>query len=255
MTNNNKFAQAAKAYLSNRVAGSKVQCLSEDIRPTSVEDALAVQAETIAQCDDTVGGWKGLVPLVEGKIIAAPIFSKTVQRGPICKMLADNGKARLEPEIAFILGKDLPAQQEDYTNAQIDDAIESAHMALELIQERFHDDSGIQFPERLADCLLNQGVYVGPKIDTKLAYAAGKVNVNITQPGNTQKFAGKHPNPLPQNPVYWLVNFMSKRGTDFKAGQVIITGSYAGIVNVELNQPTEIEYEGLGKYTVEFNEL
>ena len=57
------------------------------------------------------------------------------------------------------------------------------------------------------------------------------------------------------NPLYWLINFMSKRGTDFKAGQAIITGSYAGIVEVEFDKQTEIEYVGLGKYNVEFKTL
>ena len=98
-------------------------------------------------------------------------------------------------------------------------------------------------------------MYIGPKIDTELAYAAGQMTINFSQQGNEQTFAGKHPNPLPQNAVYWLINYMSKRGTSFKAGQAIITGSYAGIVDVDFNKSTEVEYVGIGKYTVEFNAL
>ena len=255
MENNNKFSQAASQLLNLRVTGTKAPRLDAQIRSYSTEDALAVQAEMIEQQTDVVGGWKGLVPLEADKIIAAPIFAKTINSGPICYLLADNSKARVEPEIAFVLNKDLPAQQEDYSEAQIDEAIEGCYMALELMQDRFAQDSGVEFNERLADCLLNQGMFIGPKIDTALAYGAGEMTINFSQPDNKQTFTGKHPNPLPQNPVYWLINFMSKRGTDFKAGQAIITGSYAGIVDVEFDQPTEIEYVGLGKYTVEFKAL
>jgi 2-keto-4-pentenoate hydratase len=45
---------------------------------------------------------------------------------------------------------------------------------------------------------------------------------------------------------------MTKRGVSFSAGQAFITGSFAGIVEVEMNQSTEIEYQGLGKYQVTF---
>jgi 2-keto-4-pentenoate hydratase len=255
MTNSNKFSQAATQLLNLRVAGTKAQRLETDIRPITTDDALSVQAEMVVQHPDSIGGWKGLVPLAADKIIAAPIFSKTIQRGPVCELLPDNGMARVEPEIAFILSKDLPAQQEDYTEAQIDDAIEGCYMALELMQDRFDKDCGVEFNERLADCLLNQGMYIGPKIDRELAYAAGTMDIKFSQPENVQTFEGKHPNPLPQNPVYWLINYMGKRGVSFKAGQPIITGSYAGIVNVEFDKQTEIEYAGIGKYTVEFKAL
>lgn len=255
MTNSSKFSQVATELLNMRVTGTKKQRLDPKTRPNSVDDALAIHAEMIAQRSDLVTGWKALDPLEEDKIIVAPIFDETIQRGPICKLLADNGKARVEPEIAFILAKDLPAQQADYTEAEIDEAIEGCYMALELMQDRFADDSDVDFIERLADCLFNQGMYIGPKIDTELAYAAGQMTINFSQQGNEQTFAGKHPNPLPQNAVYWLINYLSKRGTSFKAGQAIITGSYAGIVDVDFNKSTEVEYVGIGKYTVEFNAL
>ena len=255
MTNNSKFSQAATQLLNARVAGTKADRLDAEIRPDSLDEALLVQAEMITQRRDPVGGWKALLPPAEDQLVVAPIFAQTINRGPVCKLFSDNKMARIEPEIAFVLGKDLPAQQQDHSQAEIDDALEGCYMALELMQDRFAENSGVKFYEKLADCLVNQGLFIGPKIDKALAYAAGEITINVSQGDNKQTFAGKHPNPLPQNPLYWLINFMSKRGTAFKAGQAIITGSYAGIVEVEFDKKTEIEYAGLGKYTVEFKEL
>lgn len=250
-----KFAQAATELLNRRTAGTKTGRLAENIRPNSSEEALQIQQQMIAQRSDQVGGWKCLHPLGKDQFIVAPIFADTIQRGEQCHLFADAGLAQVEPEITFVLGKDLPAQQEDYSETQIDEAIASCHMALELMQGRFADDCDVSFYEKLADGLVNQGLFIGPEIDKLQAYAASKIDITFTQNEQSQKFAGQHPNTLAQTPLYWLINFMSKRGTDFKAGQAIITGSYAGIVKVEFDQVTQIEYKNLGKYCVEFKAI
>ena len=254
------FSNAAQQYLSRRVVGTKAHGLLEADRPNSIDDALAVHQEMINQRNDSVGGWKCLLPLDEERIIAAPIFSDTIQSGEQCHLLIDNNKARIEPEIVFMLNKDLPARSEDYSEQEIDDAIGGCYMALELMQSRFSEDAEVEFSERLADCLLNQGLFIGPEIDRALAFAASEINITVSQKELTgddsvQNFEGKHPNPLPQQPVYWLINFMSKRGTSFKKGEALTTGSYKGIVEVDFDKQTEIVYEGIGKYSVEFKML
>ena len=76
MTNNSKFSQAATQLLNRRVAGTKAECLDAEIRPDSIDDALAVQAEMIMQRRDPVGGWKTLLPPAEDQLVVAPIFHK-----------------------------------------------------------------------------------------------------------------------------------------------------------------------------------
>ncbi|OBT09398.1 hydratase [Vibrio sp. UCD-FRSSP16_10] len=249
----NFYSAAASELLSRRVAGTKAPRLAEDIRPTTLEEALQVQAAMIELKKNEVGGWKCLNPLAEDKYIVAPIFTDSVERGETCQFFADNGVARIEPEIGFTLGKDLPANPEGYTEAQINEAIGSCHMALELMQARFAVDSDAEFYEKLADCMVNQGLYVGPEIDREKAFDAAKVNVTVTQGDNVQTFDGVHPNQSAQSPIYWLINFMTRRGVEFKAGETIITGSYCGIVEVEFDKPTTINYEGIGEYQVVFN--
>ena len=48
---------------------------------------------------------------------------------------------------------------------------------------------------------------------------------------------------------------MTKRGTTFKKGEAFTTGSYAGIVELDFNKNTDIEYIGLGHYTIVLNEI
>jgi len=209
---------------------------------------------------DKVAGWKCLLPLAEDKIIIAPIFSDTFQQGDQCALIKDNGKARIEPEIVFVLNKDLPARTDDYSEAEINEAIGSCHMALELMQSRFAEDATAVFDERLADCLLNQGLYIGPEIDREAAFTASTIQLSVKQTDvngdvNEQNLDGVHPNHLPQLPVYWAINLMSKRGTTFKKGEAFTTGSYKGIVEVDFDKKTDISYAGIGSYTVVFKEL
>ncbi|PKG38798.1 hydratase [Psychromonas sp. Urea-02u-13] len=251
---NNTDQIAAEQLLNNRIKTPKKLRLATELRPQNSEQALQIQSETIKLRSDEVAGWKCSLPLNEDQLIVAPLFSDTVQSGQQCSLFSENGKARVEPEIAFILGADLPASTNGYSEAEIDAAVDRCHMALELMQDRFSGQSDVSFYEKLADCLVNQGLFIGPEIDKASAYLANEFTITFNQEKNKQRFAGKHPNQLPQKPLHWLINYMSQRGVSFTAGQAIITGSYAGVVEVDFNCLTEIEYEGLGKYQVTFIE-
>ena len=247
------YKQAATELLNRRVAGTKAQRLSEQLRPINMEDALQIQSSMIDQHNAKVGGWKCSLPLADDQLVVAPIFSDTIQHGNSCELFADNNVARIEPEIAFVLAKDLPANPEGYSEDQINDAIGSCHMALELMQERFADDSGVEFYEKLADCLVNQGLFIGPEIDREKAFNTANIDITVTQDDKIQTFAGKHPNAAAHSPVYWLINYMTRRGVEFHAGEAIITGSFCGIVEVEFDTPTTVNYDDLGEYQVSFS--
>jgi 2-keto-4-pentenoate hydratase len=96
------------------------------------------------------------------KVVLAPIYANTVfQEADTCTVWSDQQCARIEPELAFILGRDLPARAESYTVAEIDAAIQETRLALELIGTRYSDPDAATFAEHLADGLFNQGLYLG----------------------------------------------------------------------------------------------
>ena len=185
------FTAAAQQLLARRVAGTKAYGLADTIKPNTLEDALAVHQAMIKLRPDHVAGWKCLLPVSEDKVIVAPIFSNTVQKGDQCWLMKDKGKARVEPEIAFVLNKDLPARDTDYSEAEINEAIGSCHMALELMQNRFADDAKVEFPELLADCLVNQGLFIGPEIDKTLAFAASHIDLSFKQTEASGEVSGE----------------------------------------------------------------
>ncbi|WP_394494966.1 2-keto-4-pentenoate hydratase [Shewanella sp. ENK2] len=219
--------------------------------PKTLDDAFAIQQIMMAQTSSEHIGWKCLIPQQNGNVIVAPLLSQLAAEQQDCSIKSIKGYALIEPEIAFVLANDLSAGQ-TYSNDEIDDAVGETRLALELIEPRFSKDYDANHFERLADGLSNQGLYLGPVIDKPIAYKAAKIDINISQEKTEQVFAGVHPCELPQNPLYWLVNHLTARGISLRAGQVIITGSYCGVVKVAMNSPVNINYQGIGQFSVNF---
>jgi len=248
---------AAQELLARRKSNQKGDQLAANIRPQNLDDALAIQFATVEATGKEIAGWKCLVPLNPEQMVVAPVLAGTVQSGATVNVeTTEPGKTLIEPEIGFVLGKDLPARDTAYTEQEIDEAIASCHMALELMQRRYLPNDDLTFFDKLADCLLNEGIFVGPEITKEQAYQAAKINITFdtkAQDGSIEStnYDGKHPNLSAHKPVYWLINFMRERGVSFKKGQAIITGSYAGAIEVPADT-MDITYEGLGKYQVTF---
>lgn len=253
-----KAQEAAAILVERRQTGTQGDRLPNSCRPTTVEESLAIQAAVTEHwcelMDDSIGGWKCLLP-PEGKVIIGPIYTRTIDSAAPVALWpkpSDSKIARIEPELAFFFGKDLPAREQPYTAAEVDAAISRTHLALELINSRYTDPSQSTFPEMLADGLVNQGLFIGPQVDDELARNASEFTLNVTQNGEISCHHAKHPNTNPRAPLYWLAEFLRSQGEEIVAGQAVITGSFAGVLEVPLNTEISLEYIGLGKMDVSF---
>ncbi len=253
-----KAQEAAAILVKRRQTGTQGDRLPESCRPTTLEESLAIQAAVTEQwCeqeDDSIGGWKCLLP-PEGKLIVGPIYTRTIDSvAPVSlwPKPSDNKIARIEPELAFFFAQDLPPREQPYTAAEVDAAISRTHLALELINSRYSDPSQCTFPEMLADGLVNQGLFIGPQVDSDLARNASEFGINLRQNGELSIHHAKHPNTHPRAPLYWLAEFLRSQGQGIVAGQAVITGSFAGVLEVPMDTDITLDYVGLGKMEVRF---
>jgi len=256
MTSSFPAAEAAAILVERRIAGTQSDRLPEACRPRTLTQALAIQAavseQWCEQMDDSIGGWKCLLP-PEDKLVVGPIYTRTIDSVAPISLWPKGDRARIEPELAFFFGQDLPARAEPYTPADVDAAIARTHMALELINSRYSDPASCEFPEMLADGLVNQGLFIGPQVDSASARGASSFTVTMTcTNGEVIERQGQHPNTHPRAPLYWLAEFLRSRGEGILAGQAVITGSYAGVIEVPLNTDITIDYAGLGSMQVSF---
>lgn len=255
--------QAAHLLVERRISGSQGERLPDNLRPATIEAALAIQSSVslqwCEQMDDSIGAWKCSLPSAD-KIIVAPIYTRTIDSIPPVSLwpkldtTLNTLRARIEPELAFYLGVDLPARSEPYSTKEIDCAIVRTHLALELINSRYSNSSECHFLEMLADGLVNQGLFIGPEIDGELGRTASELTLTVDcANGEKSEHQGRHPNSEPRAPLYWLVEFLRSQGQDLLAGQVVITGSFAGVIEVPLNTQITINYAGLGQMQASFN--
>ncbi len=248
--------QAAQILVERRIAGAQGDRLPEACRPANLDHGLAIQAAVTERwcelMDDSIGGWKCSLPTTD-KIVVGPIYTRTIDSVPPVAVWANKGNARIEPELAFFFGVDLPPRAMAYTSAEVDAAIARTHMALELINSRYADPKTCSFPEMLADGLVNQGLFIGPQVDAELARSASEFIITVSSDnGERTEHQGRHPNIHPRAPLYWLVEFLRQQGTGIVSGQAVITGSFAGVIEVPLNTNIQIGYAGLGEMQVSF---
>ncbi len=246
------LTHAAHLLLARRAQGLTGALLPATCRPVTLEDAFAIQAAVSALGGQRTVGWKCGMPEADRRV-AAPIYADGLQQGSTCPIWARDDRAMIEPELAFILRHDLPPRAAPYTQADVDAAIGTTHLALELIGSRYDDPDSAAFTDHLADGLLNQGLFIGPEVDGALAQAAAQFTLQIH--GTTEAtitLKGRHPNLSPRAPLYWLAEFLRSTGQGLQAGQAIITGSYAGCIALPLAQELTLRYGDLGTLSTSF---
>jgi 2-keto-4-pentenoate hydratase len=255
--------ETAALLLANRRGNGLIgPRLTNTARPTDFDSAFALQQQMAATLAQPVIGWKCLLPTAEKQIVA-PMFGHELSEFPATScalypspLVASLGLARVEPELALLLQQDLPPRTLPYTETEIDAAIGSTHLALELIQSRFAQGSDASFLEQLADGLFNQGLYLGPAIEPALLCTPGSdsafdLELHLAD-GTLINKAAVHPNQNARAGLYWLVNFLSARGIGLSAGQVVITGSYAGVLDLPFAQNIRFQYGHLGQFELRF---
>ena len=242
--------QAARHLLAARQAKTPGAAIPESYRPADTDSALAIQDRVLELLGETVAGWKCGVPNpLTGPIVAA-IPASAILRSLPCAVPGNLGQ--IEPEIAFVIAHDLPPRATPYSDAEVRAAIGEARMVLELITTRYADKASATPSEILADSYNHHGLLIGPVIPKALDHPLERLHVTIQTPAATlyDKERG-HPSGHPMKAFTWLVHFLNSRGQGLKAGQIVTTGSYAGIVEAPLGVPIQVKLDSLGSLQVE----
>jgi 2-keto-4-pentenoate hydratase len=242
---------AASHLIAARRAGKPGARLSEACRPIELTDAISIQRRVQAMLGAATGGWKCSLPTAERAVSCAPIFAPSIHRDSPCAVVAHGPTAKIEPEIAFVLRRDLPPREAGYNESEVRAAIVETKLVLELLDSRYADAAAVSFAEVLADQVNNQGLFVGPALARGLATPLEAFPIAIEANGRTlHALEGRHPDGHPLRPLVWLASYLARREGGLAAGEIVTTGSYAGALEVPFDTPLSVRFGALGEIHV-----
>jgi 2-keto-4-pentenoate hydratase len=156
---------------------------------------------------------------------------------------------RIEPEVAFVLGKDLAGP---ITAADAAAAVAFVLPALELIDSRIRDWK-ITLVDTVADNASSGGVILGncphplAGVDLALGGCLLTKNGRLAETGAGGAVLGH-----PLNAVVWLANTVAEQGVTLRAGDVILPGSITASLPVAPGDTVTATFAGLGSVTAPF---
>jgi 2-keto-4-pentenoate hydratase len=209
-----------------------IEALPVDIAPKSVQQAYAIQDETIRLSGD-VGGWKVAPRPNGGEFLCSPIPQAFFVPQDVRIERLDFLAPEAEIEIAIRFGRDLPPRSDSYPVEDVTDAIVSCHPAIEILSSRFHSRRAANQLSNIADLQSCGAVVVGNAYADWKSIEMSEVPITIAIDGRQ---AGTTPGGTSSHHVFaaltWLANHATSRNGGLKKGQTIITGARVGPVAV-----------------------
>lgn len=255
-----QVAELARRLWDAEASASPIPPLTEEYPGMTADDAFAIQLTNIRRRIDEgarVTGHKvGLASEAMQKMmgVGEPDYghlldtmeyseSTPVDTSRLCR-------PRVELEVAFILGKDVPAA--GVSDAELPEYIEWVVPSIELIDSRIADWR-ITLPDTIADNASSCGYIVGPErvamgdIDVASIAVHMHKNGELVASGNSDAVLG---NPL--NAVSWLARKVSSFGVRLRAGDVLLPGTAIRAEDVAPGDHVVADFVGLGGVTLDF---
>ncbi len=250
-----RIDQAARLLVEARRSGIPIRELPPECKPSTVEEANAIIEAVTSQLDETIGGWKiAFVYMPRQKPFVCPMFNSRLFRSPARVPLSLTPARLIEPEISFRLLHDLPPRAAAYRPAEVAEAV-VACPSLELVDTRFDTttrplrqmlDVKSTRIEAFADHITTGAYVVGEgRSDWQEFDFASMRMVMRTRNRVIVETIGGHAFVDPFLPCVVLANILRHRD-GLRAGQVLVTGSFAGFFHVEPEEPVTAEFVGFG---------
>ncbi|GAA1481209.1 2-keto-4-pentenoate hydratase [Gordonia sinesedis] len=157
---------------------------------------------------------------------------------------------RVEVEVGFILGDDLPGA--GCTNADVIDAVQWVVPSIELIDSRIRDWR-ITLCDTIADNASSCGWILGEQrvpiadLDTGDIDATLHRNGEVVAKGNSAAVLGH-----PLNAVSWLARKVESFGVRLRKGDVILPGTATRAIDITPGDRFLAEFAGLGQVRLDF---
>jgi 2-keto-4-pentenoate hydratase len=249
MLSEEAIARAATLLIAARRAREPLERLPEDCRPATLDEALRIQAATVAQLGDSIAGWK-VGGLIDGRISYGVLLGSRIVKSGSKVAARDVPLLGMEAEIGFRFSRDAPPRDEPYSHAEVAERV-IAFPAIEIVATRYRDYKGTPVIERTADCMSNGAYVIGSDRPDWRAFDLVNIPVTLTFGDDVVvKKNGGHVAGDPLKPAVDLVNAL-RGGTGVRAGQMMTTGTYTGLNFATPGRRIRAAFENFGAAEVD----
>jgi 2-keto-4-pentenoate hydratase len=248
--NKQQIERAASLLVQARRDMKPLTGLPEDLKPSSIAEAHAIQDAVSHQLGKLIAGFKAMAP-AEGDPTRGIIYGGTIHASPCHLPASTVPQCGVEGEVAFIFRRDLPSRAKPYTRNEVA-AVLDACAVIEVVHSRFGMKAPVSNLEKLADSISNGAlVYDVPRSDWR-DLRLGQLKVTMTVNGKSRlDQVGGHPTGDPLGVAVVLANIWREKG-GVRAGQFITCGSFTGLKFLKPGDVCSIRFEGLGAAQVTF---
>ncbi|MBS4730309.1 2-keto-4-pentenoate hydratase [Mycobacterium sp. SM1] len=259
--NSRAHAESVELLLSAYRRGEPIDPLTDRFPGLNVDDAYAIQVAQVQR-------WTADGAVIKGHKVGLSSAAMQRQLGvdqPDFGHLTDSMfflesqpidssrflAPKVEPEIAFVLGRSLAGP--GVTVAEAMAAVAFVTPALEIIDSRIRDWK-IKLVDTIADNASSGGVVLGSsavplsQVDVRLIGGVIYRNGELAGSGAGGAVLGS-----PLNALVWLANILGARGVVLEAGHVVLPGSITAAVPVAAGDVVTTTFAGLGSVTARFS--
>jgi len=260
MLDNTRIEAASRTLRDHWHAGTKLGGLEPQLRPADRAEGYAIQARIEQQSDRPLFGWKiaatseaGQKHINVGGPMAGRILPETVIPDGGTASMAGNAMRVAEPEFAFRMGADLPPRTAAYSVAEVLDAVDTLHPAIEIPDSRFSDVVSAGEPQIIADNACAHLFVLGPATTSDWR-ALDLVEHRPVITSRGQRHVGHGRNVLgdPRVALAWLANELRQLGLTLRAGEVVTTGTCHPPLPIQSGDLVAADFGSLGKVSVGF---
>ena len=247
--------ELAEKLTEARREGNPIEQISKEIGQFSVEDAYKIQeigASHRFGSGELLRGYKmGLTSKAkrEQMDLDSPLYGFLTDKMEI----SNGGKfslegmihPKVEPEIAFLLDKDINSE---ITLEEAMASCSAIYPALEVLDSRYTQFKYFSLEDVIADNASSSHFVLGPKLkgfkglDFESLKMEMFINGELSQTGFSKDISGH-----PFQSLVELSHLITVRGGSLKAGQIVLAGAATAAVMMERKMSCLLKVEGLGE--------
>ncbi len=231
--------------------------------PTTLDEAYAVQSNSINRWPDNVGGWKVGSIAEELRVndsadqLAGPIFASSIKRvqdgESITAPIYVGGFAAIEAEFILEIAHDVVPVAKRRSDEELRALISMVYVGAEIASSPLATINDIGPPAIISDFGNNAGLLVGPPVLDWVDRNPTETHMRVVV--DDQVVGEKHGIDWSGGPLAaleFILSLSAKRGITLASGTLISTGAVTGIHNVTTGSVARLDFSGIGNFTVKF---